>query len=195
MGIELETATQLGITELPPLRDKLEEAGIVFSDDYARGSGFLFPDGKFLCMVNQTDPFFERSVVAHHIMDDYIADKGMLGWDDYRNVQEFNHIKPQPKFQIALQTRVLEHTDGAITLNDGTNYNWENCYIDLPPLKPVSQQQYDALLRWLDDKILSGTRTRLDVGMGVRQTSIEFKEGMISEDIIKEIKRFAIGKD
>lgn len=195
MGIELETATQLGITNLPPLRDKLEEAGIVFSDDYSRGSGFLFPDGKFLCMTNQTDPFFKRNIVAHHIMDDYIATKGMMSMEDYRNVKEFNNIKDCPAFQLAMQTRVLEHTDGAITLNDGTNYNWENCYLELPPLKPVTQQQYDALLRWLDDRIICGDRVKLDVGMGVRQISIEFKNGMISEDIIKEIKRFAIGKD
>lgn len=194
MNIELETAEKLGLMDLPPLRGELEAKGFTFMDDCGNGAAFLFPDGKYLCLARQKE-FDDCTVKAHHMLDNYIYGNALIELDKYKKICEFNDIKDVPAFIRSLQTRIVEHTDGAITLNDGTNYDWENCYVDLPPLKDVTESQYSALLRWLDKLILNGRNTRLDISRGVRRSSIPLEKDMIAEDVIKEIKRFVAGKD
>ena len=81
-----------------------------------------------------------------------------------------------------------------IQVNDGTYlYHNEEAYIRLNVVKPTIEQ-YDALLKWLDKMTLTSKKKYILVETKDKIIRYEFlnkvnKEGILPEDIIKEIKK------
>lgn len=192
---EQKEMTSFEDLNLTPIRHKLEEAGFEFTDDYFRGSGFLFPDGKYLNLASDTNrsalnEFASRvGCVAHHQLDRYIKDHGLVPQAELEGIIGYNHTLKKPYFICALQDRIVEHTDNAIVVNDGTNYRWENCYIDLNVFARPTEAQFKKLELWIDNIIYSQA-PKLDIGFGAAVTSYRIgDEGFTTDEIIKEIKK------
>lgn len=192
---EQKEMTSFENLQLTPIRHKLEEAGFEFTDTYFRGSGFLFPDGKYLNLASDTNRSALKEFVgkvgcvAHHQLDRYIRDHNLISQDEYDEIRGYNLTLKKPYFICALQDRIVEHTDNAIVVNDGTNYRWENCYIDLNVFARPTEAQFKQLEMWIDNIIYSQA-PKLDIGFGEHITSYEIgDEGYTTDEIIKEIKK------
>ena len=192
-AIKQKEMTSFDNLRLTSIRHKLEEAGFEFTDNFFRGSGFLFPDGMYLNLASDVNrsalDTYKVGCVAHHHLDSYIKDHGLISADEYNRIIEYNHTLKKPYFICALQDRIVEHTDNAIVVNDGTNYIWENCYIDLNVFERPTEAQLKQLEMWIDNVIYSQA-PKLDIGFGEHITSYEIgDEGYTTDEIIKEIKK------
>jgi len=181
--------------ELKPVRQALENSKFTFSDNYATGCSFLFPDGKYLNLVENNDRIKEiigdrGPVPAHHLLDRCINKLRLVSEEDEEVIREYNNTFEKPMYQICLQQRIVEHTDQAIVLNDGTNFHWENSYIDLPVTGNITPEQLNKLTLWIDN-VVGGIQSRLDVGYGTNIKSYQLKgyDSTTTDEIIKDIKR------
>lgn len=179
-----------------PLRGKLEEIGFEFTEDFYKGSMFLFPDGKYLNLASDTNrqalTHFQGCIgcVAHHNLDSFIVSEHIISLEEEHDIREYSNSLKKPFFICLLQERIVEHTDGAIVLNDGTNYKWENCYIDLPVEKRPTTAQFNKLTLWVDNLIYTH-QPRLNIGFGDELLQYDFRheECPTTDEIIKDIKR------
>ena len=84
-----------------------------------------------------------------------------------------------------------------IRINDGSYiYISEEAYILLNEEEP-NQEQYTAILKWLDFLSLNSKKNYICIGIHNRSNRLEFlnkthPDGLLPEDIIKEIKRYYI---
>lgn len=184
-----------GMQELKPIRQALENSKFTFSDNYAIGCSFLFPDGKYLNLTENNNRMKELlgdrgPVAAHHLLDRCIDKLQLITEEDEVIINEYNDTLEKPVCQKSLQQRIVEHTDRAIVLNDGTNFRWENSYIDLPVTGNITSEQLNKLTLWIDN-VVGGVQSRLDVGHGNNIKSYQLKgcTGTTTDEIIKDIKR------
>ena len=189
------TDAEKRMKELKPLQSSLESSGFIFSDNQAPGCSFLFPDGRYLNLRENRDRITEIEgdrgpVMAHHLLDRCMCRLRIVSEDDEHLISEYTDNLDKPCYKKALQRRIVEHTDNAIVLNDGTNFNWENSYIDLPVRDKPTTAQLNKLTLWIDN-VIYGTQTKLDVGYGDKVISYNFEEENhpTTDDIIKDIKK------
>lgn len=194
--VEEEKRVILDISDIQPIRDELEKRNFKFTDESFKGAGYLFPDGKYLNLSSKEnrsaldDGGSCVGIIAHHQLDRYIINHKLISDEAEHRIYTYNQTLNKPYFICVLQERLVEHTDGAIVLNDGTNYKWENCYIDLPVEHRPTVEQLNKLTLWIDDIIYSKT-PRLDVGFGPDVTTymLDTDEHPVTEDIIRNIKK------
>ena len=176
------------------LKKKLEDLGIQFTNSYTRGSSYILSDGTF-CNLAIQENFSQQRVVAHHVLDRFINDNKLITEEERAQIKEFNDSKGRPYFIIALQERILKYTDGACVINDGTNFNWENCFVDLPEEMPKGKQ-LDTLIMWLDEMHYKNpsNKRRLEIGLDKKFKTFNLDEDS-TDDMIKEIKRLYDERD
>ena len=119
---------------------KLKENNFAFTAvDNFRGGGYIMNDGLFLSLNNDKEKFIDK--VANKLGGLHSV------FDRYLRTLEF------PRGECT--SRLLKATDdNAIAINDGTNYDWESPYIDLPK-KALTEEQFTALTAFLDKIMLS----------------------------------------
>ena len=187
------------------IKKKLEELGVIFSESYTKGSSFLLSDGTYLNLTDQCSeevvdnplPFKNKRTIYHGMIDDFIKKKQILSDEDIKIVKDNNITKggPRPRFLVFGNERVLRNTDNACTINDGTNYGFENVYIDLPPEMPKGNQ-LEKLILWLDDRHYNNpiNKRRLDVSLEAKVISFNLDIDS-TDEIIIEIKKLYINKN
>ena len=179
------------------LKKKLEDLGIKFSESFSKGSSFLLSDGSYINMIEQEQFSREKKnrSVAHHLLDRFIISEKLITDEEYTEIHRLNKMRKRPYFVIALQERILRFTDNACVLNDGSNYGWENCYVDLPGTMP-SGKQLEALIIWLDDRHYNNPpyKRRLDISLDdvLKTFNLDIDS---TDDIIKEIKKLYRERD
>ena len=126
---------------------KLKENNFAFTAvDNFRGGGYIMNDGLFLSLNNDKEKFIDK--VANKLGGIHSV------FDRYLRTLEF------PRGECT--SRLLKVTDdNAIVINDGTNYDWESPYIDLPNNAP-SEEQYAAMLAFLD-KVMNSAKKKVMV--------------------------------
>lgn len=166
------------------IKQKLEELDIKFSESYTKGSSFLFSDGSFCNMCDQGG-----IGIAHHNLDTFIIYNQLITDNEYKEIKEDNQKRKRPYFIATMQERILRYTDNVCVLNDGSNYNWENCYIDLPPEMPKGKQ-LEQLTFWIDDRHYKNpvNKRRLDISLESIVKTFNLDQDS-TDEIIKEIKK------
>lgn len=171
-----------------PIKQKLEEHNIKFSESYLKGSSFLLSDGTYCNLIEQ-DELGTNKFLAHHMLDRYIVDKNIITQEQRDEIRRENEKRKRPYFIISLQERILRYTDNAITLNDGSNFGWENCYVDLPNEMP-KDKQLEKLILWLDDRHYKNPKNKRRLDVSLEDNVITFNlDNDSTDDIIKEIKK------
>ena len=174
------------------IKNKLIENQIIFSLQFTKGASFLLPDGSF-CNINEqiieNDTGRTEKWWAHYQLDRFITSRAIISEDDAKKIHLDNTAGKRPSFIISLQERILRYTDNACVLNDGSNYEWENCYIDLPPEIP-KDKQLEKLILWLDDRHYynPANKRRLDVSLNSEIKTFNLNQDS-TDDIIKEIRK------
>ena len=143
---------------------------IVYSDNPSRKASFITNDGKFINLQENKEQ--------------------LIGYAS-REVIHSDFIKYLHNQEKTTQSLNL------IRINDGSYiYINEEVYIELNEQEP-NQAQYDAILKWLDFLSLNSKKNYLCIGIHNRSNRLEFlnkthPDGLLPEDIIKEIKRYYI---
>jgi len=183
------------IKGLQPIQEALEKSGFIFENVSSHGSSYIFPDGRYLNLANNEEKITELlgnrgHVMAHHLLDRCISKLNLISEENMDLIRDYNDTLDKPHIKIILQQRVAEHTDKAIVLNDGTNFGWENSYIDLPVTGKPTTEQLNTLTLWVDG-VMASSQEQLDVGYGSKVTSYRIKEDNhpMTDDIIKNIKK------
>ena len=168
------------------LKQKLEELGFKFTDNYGASSGYLLEDGSFLNLQYQ-EPLHTNDRVYHGMLDRYIQRNNLI-----ENLDKINYKSTpgqRPRFLAPGNDRLLRYTDNACTLNDGAGFMCEGVFIDLPPKMPTGKQ-LEQLILWIDYLHYNNRygKKHLDISLEdeVRHFCIDEDS---TDDIIKEIKK------
>lgn len=140
---------------------------IIYSDSPSKKASYITEDGKFINLQENKIELigYQSREVTHTDYVYYLHNQG-------KRIRDLNIIR----------------------INDGAYiYINEEAYIELPQ-KEITTAQYNALLVWLDFLSLNSNKTYVAVGIGRGGTRYPFlgkknPDGMLPEDIIKEIKR------
>lgn len=152
--------------------EKLIEKELIFVNIPPVGSSYIMSDGKFLdlknnAIQNKMENCPSNSKPNHVLLDGYILSQ-------INNELEHKHD-------------ILKHTDNGVKLNDGTMYEFEKPYVDLPS-NNLTTEQYASLELWLTNVL---TKTELIyVGFNNnRHYKTFYTENATAKQIIKEIKK------
>ena len=191
----MSQSEQLSKIKVSPIREKLEEKGLVFTDEFLKGAAYLFPDGKYLCLVNTKnkelllDDHDRPGPVGHYSADWFIKRNDLLEPDSINAILAYNDTLDKSPGTNRLQERLLEHTDGAIVVNDGTNWFWETAYVDLPPAHKPTEEQLQALTLWLDNCIYRKVdKFNVSIGSTLKEYYTDRYSEVSVDDIIKDIR-------
>ena len=141
---------------------------VAYSDYPSRKSSYITEDGKFINLQENKAELigYQSREVTHTDYVHYLHNQG-------KRIKDFNLIK----------------------VNDGTYiYINEHAYINISS-KSLNAKQINALQIWLDHVLFETKQKYVFVYIPILQYSQEFKinrdghDGMLPEDIIKEIKK------
>ena len=162
-----------------------EEAGIVFSNKPAAGSGYIMPDGRFInADENISSPVSSQRV--HPSLDRYIRDKGLIDEHDHYN---------NPHHSLTYMYR-------AITINFGDKFDFETAYFEISSIEPTAAQ-YNSLIDWFYFLMAGRVRT-VNFGCGRIDRlwrfpykvydfiSPENENGWTPEAIVKDLKNLYV---
>lgn len=137
--------------DVKDLYEVLLSAGFKFSDiPDGVGSAYIMRDGKFL-FLEQNKDILEASTVTHGTLDLWLQENGYIG-------------------EYTMASRLLCQTDGAIRINDGTNFSLETI-IGLPE-KQISFEQSKSLDAWMWSMI---RRNKFSITVGNELVSEAFR--------------------
>ena len=140
---------------------------IVYSDSPTRKAGFITEDGQFINLQEnklQLIGYASKDVI-HSDFANYLRKQGV-------NPDELNLIR----------------------FNDGSYiYINEEAFIELGNKEP-NKKQYEAILKWFDFLMLNSKKRYVCVGINCRGERFEFvncvnREGLLPEDLVKEVRR------
>ena len=140
---------------------------IIYSDVPRRKSGFITNEGKFVNLQEnkfQLIGYANREVI-HSDFTNYLHKQGLKA-----------------------------HSLNLIRINDGAYvYLNEEAYIELNEQLP-NQEQYIAILKWLDFLSLNSKKNYICIGIHNRSNRLEFlnkthPNGLLPEEIIKYIRK------
>lgn len=174
------------------LEQKLKNNGFVFSNECTSSASYIFEDGSFLNLNEQSSKFEGPNKIKnyfHGLMDTYIKENNLLTSEELNELKtkQFEEYSRYNKPFIAMSNyRFLKSTDNAIVINTGSGH-WENCYIDLPATRPT-QQQLNSLTTWIDSLTFKSNKRCLWVSRD--ELLIEYDlDKVIAENIIFDINK------
>ena len=149
----------------------LKKAGFVFTSSIPSGASYIMPDGKFLDITGSMkiiDPTGTVKKGTHPAVDEYLIDNGYIGENEE-------------------VSRILCSSDGAIRVNDGSNFRGE-VVIGLPEKRP-NEIQFKSLENWLYSIFSKGG---VDVGNETSSNIFNHYDfnKYLPEDVIKKIKNY-----
>ena len=169
------------------LYEKLKELGIKVTKNIPKGSTILFPDGYFLDLYENRDKIIQstRHHLIHFDIERFILENKLFDYVQYAEKA------PERMFKLpGCNKKILLVSDNAIYLQDGTNWDFENCYIELPKEK-LTEAQEKALLLWLDN-LRYTTKLKNGELQVVKEAKVLYFDlydtNLIAEDILKKIK-------
>lgn len=163
--------------------EKLLELGFKFTKNPPKGSTMLFPNGDFLDLYENRELLglkTKREQLIHHDLEDLLLKKGICSYKDCA----------ERLTTPGCNKKLFISTDNAIYMQDGTNWYFENCYLELPKER-ITEEQEKSLLLWLDNLFYNVKLKNKELQVVKDKRIIYFNyndKEFISEDIIKKIK-------
>lgn len=157
------------------IKNRLEKAGLSFSDEIPCKASFIMPDGSFLGLEANS--------------------RTILGYETNPSHTDFEFFLIRSGIKPCRRDNLLEDY-GAIQLNDGTyEHHYECAYARMP--SAVTEEQYGSLLRWLDHLAFGTIKRSVTISAPNMLTGYWFQskknpDGVLPEDIIKSIKRLGL---